>query len=137
MIFKINQKQLLENIFYTINYNSNTQDFDNVSEFENLLKESGFIIKSSNVDLIYFGDGDRPYQDSSGIEYLLRVENENYKNYYIQVQNFNGSPNNYRRIYCIKPKEFEDYSEWEETYDLYIEEFFEENNAKDRYTYHK
>jgi hypothetical protein len=124
----INQKQELQNLFYEINFDKKSNSFKKIFLFEKKLQEFNFTIKFSTVSLIYFNDMDRPYQDSSGIEYILKIENRHFKEYFFNVQHFNWSSlKDARRIYCEKPKEFEDYSEWIETYDLSFLEFLEEN----------
>jgi len=107
-----NKKQELEEAFYKIHFDSKDGTFKNISEFEKLLKKCNFNIKSSSIDLIYFDDADRKYQDSGGIRYTLKVENRNFKEYFFNVEHLNGSSyNDERRIYCEKGKDFEDYSD--------------------------
>lgn len=127
-MFNLLEQQKLEKFFSQISCDPKTKSFLNTSNFEKMLQEHGFMIIYNTIDLIYFDDIDRPYQDSSGVEYTLKIESKKLKQYFFNVRYFNWSSLGCeRRIYCEKAKEFEDYSTENEIYELSFIDFFNEN----------
>lgn len=83
-----------------INFDTTVKRFYNTEAFLKALENAGFVVGHTTTDLLYFSDGDRPFQDYDGFDFMVYLKGKNGKKYLINVRQMNGTK--YRTPYIFR-----------------------------------